>query len=67
MHKVSCPRAGTTYELFNRMLVHNNLYIKDQKTGATSTKLEHLVEKIAQIVILQTIMLVLKKIVQIQS
>jgi hypothetical protein len=47
MHKVSCPRVATTYELFNKMLVYNNLYIIRLKT---------------QIVILQTIMLVLKKI-----
>jgi hypothetical protein len=63
MHKVSCPRVATAYELFNKMLVHNNLYIIRLKTGATSTKLEHLIETITHIVILETIMLVLKKMV----
>jgi hypothetical protein len=35
MHKVSCPRVATAYELFNKMLVHNNLYIIRLKTGVT--------------------------------
>jgi hypothetical protein len=40
MHRVSCPRVATAYELFNKILVHNNLYIIRPKIGATSTKLK---------------------------
>ena len=51
MHKVSCPCVTTAHELFNKMLVHNSIYIIRPKnrchkhqTGTFGTKKQHIFE-----------------------